>query len=410
MGGTRHRAGLAVVAAVALAGPVGHAPAWAADARQAPQEYDVNRQMIEALQKKIDERDQMILNLLDRVERLERQEAAAARARPIPAALNGVNAQMPAGAAPRHPETAQRSQPAQAQPPASAQAGPGQFEVSEEDAQRALERALVQTGASLLQPGQLEVVPSLAFQFDQTARPSQIALTLSGNVVITEDVVRSKQLEAATLLRMGLPLGLQVEIGIPYEYKGRSTVSRVMGSGLSNRTSDEVGLGDPTFAVTKQVLFEHGGLPGLFVSGTWDTDYGQIRNGVALGSGFDEFRFGVTAVKRQDPLVFTAGMTYQTSLESRNVTPGDQYIPALGMLFAVSPETSLRFAQQVSFVRPARLGGSTLPGSDQTSAVFTFGLLSILARGLTLDLSASIGETPDAPDFSFRLAFPIRLN
>ncbi len=294
--------------------------------------------------------------------------------------------------------------------PAQAPAAPGQFEVSEEDAQRALERALVQTGASLLQPGKFELVPSLTYQFDQTARPSQLALTLAGNVLVTEDVVRATQVEASTLLRMGLPLGFQAEITLPYEYKRRSTASRVQGSGLSDQTSQEVGLGDPTLTFTKQLLYEHEGLPGLFLSGSWDSDFGQTRNGVALGTGFNEFRLGMTAVKRQDPLVFTAGFTWQTALESGNVVPGDQYTPAVGMLFAVSPETSLRFAQQVSFIRGASLNGTAVPGSDQTQAVFTFGLLSILARGLTLDLSTSIGETKDAPDLSVRLAFPIRLN
>lgn len=399
------------------------ASARADEVQHSAAESDVNVEMIKALQKKIDARDLLIQNLLDRVKRLERLEAAAAaarRARAIPAAMTSSAAPAPAARAPEAQRVAQQapspqapapqSTPPQSQPPAKAPAEPGQFEVSEEDAQRALERALVQTGASLLQPGKFEFVPSMTYQFDQTSRPSQIALTLGGDVLITQDVVRSTQVEAGTLLRVGLPLGFQAEVGVPYEYKRVSTASRAQGAGFADQTTDEVGFGDPTLTLTKQLLLERGGLPGLFLSGTWDTNYGQTVNGVALGSGFNEFRASVTAVKRQDPLVFTAGLTYQTALKNRNIQPGDQYTPALGMLFAVSPETSLRFAQQVSFVRGAQLNGSVVPGSDQVSATFTFGLLSILARGLTLDLSANIGETPDAPDFSVRLAFPIRLN
>ncbi len=408
------RLGLSAAALVVVAGAVGPAPARAADVRAPAAEYDVNREMIEALQKKIDERDQLILQILGRVQDLERREAEAAAAgggRAVPAAMNSPRPSS-AGHVPPRPRMAQQTQAPQPQPQAAPapRAEPGQFEVSEEDAQRALERALVQTGASLLQPGQLEFVPSVTYQFDQVSRPSQIALTQTGTVLVTEDVVRSDQVEAGTLWRIGLPFGFQAEVGLPYEYKRRSTTSRVLGAGLSDRASDEVGFGDPTLTLTKQLLQEHEDLPGLFLSGTWDSNYGQRRNGTALGSGFDEFRVSLTAVKRQDPLVFTAGMTYQTALESRNIQLGDQYTPAVGMLFAVSPKTSLRFAQQVAFTRGAQLDGVTVPGSDQLSGVFTFGVLSILARGLTLDLSANIGETPDAPEFSFRLAFPIRLN
>ena len=106
-----------------------------------------------------------------------------------------------------------------------------------------------------------------------------------------------------------------------------------------------------------------------------------------LGTGFDEFRAGITAVKRQDPLVFTAGLTYQTTLPNKSVTPGDQVTPAVGLLLAISPETSLKFAQQLSFVSQTSVRGRNLPGSGLTSGIFSFELLSILGRGLVLDFT-----------------------
>jgi hypothetical protein len=80
------------------------------------------------------------------------------------------------------------------------------------------------------------------------------------------------------------------------------------------------------------------------------------------------------------------------------------------MLFAVSPETSLRVAQQLTFVRKANVSDKPVPGSEQTYGIFTFGALSILGRGLVVDFTANVGETRDAPDLLVRLAFPIRLN
>ena len=134
--------------------------------------------------------------------------------------------------------------------------------------------------------------------------------------------------------------------------------------------------------------------------------------GRALGTdfNFNELRPSLTAVKRQDPLVFTAGFTYQTALESHGITLGDQFTPSVGMLFAVSPETSLQFSQQVTFSEPTVVGGRNIPGSESTSGILSLGILSILARGVSMQFTAGIGETRDTPDLTLILAFPIRLN
>ena len=379
---------------------------------------------IRQLQEGLEQRDAVIRDLLRRVQRLERQEAAHEATAPVAAGIKrGAAATKPPPVrtarsdppTPQDPPTQQNPAPPppqQGQPTATepAKPQPGTFEVSEEAAQHALERALVQTGASLLPPGKLEFIPSATYQSEQNAHPAQIALATDGTVLITENVSRSRQIETAGLLRAGLPWNTQIEIGLPFEYKSLTTTSRVLGTGLGEQSTDVVGLGDLTLALTKQVLEEGDVRPGLFLSGVWNSNFGQTKKRVPLGTGFNEFSAGFTAVKRQDPLVFTAGFTYQTSLTHNNVTPGDQYTPAVGVLLAVSPETSLRFAQQVSFVKGIEVGGRGVPGSEQTSGLFTFGLLSILGRGLVMDFSASIGETPDAPDLSLRLAFPIRLN
>ena len=128
------------------------------------------------------------------------------------------------------------------------------------------------------------------------------------------------------------------------------------------------------------------------------------------GRDFINSRYGATAVKRQDPLVFTAGLAYQMSLENNNIIPGDQFISNAAVNLALSPETSLRFSQQVAFANKAKLNGQYVPGSQQISGLFVFDLLSIFAPGFVVDFTAAIGETRDAPDLALRLGFPIRLN
>ena len=378
---------------------------------------------IKELRKRLDERDDLIADLLRRVEVLERQVATRTSASKGPSYTERFNTAIgtksPVARATLKPTmldpplVAQATQPSAPQNPAQPApegAAPGQFAVSEEAAQRALERALVQTGAALLPPGKFEFVPSLAYQTQQVSLPGQIALSTTGSVLITDDRIRSTQLQAGTLLRIGLPWDLQAEIGVPFNYKSISNASRVLGNGLSEQTISAVGFGDPTLTLIDQVMTEGDLRPGLFVSGTWYSNLGQTRNHIPLGTGFDEFVVGTTAVKRQDPLVFTAGFAYQTALPNNNIRPGDQFTPSAGLLLAISPETSLRFAQQLTFVSPARLNGRTVPGSEQVQGIFTAGVLSILGRGLVTNFTVGVGETRDAPDLTLQLAFPIRLN
>ncbi|MGE0258721.1 MAG: transporter [Alphaproteobacteria bacterium] len=425
------------VLCTAIACAISLATGAAANAQDQPASENAT---VERLKNAVEQRDAVIRDLLRRVEKLEKSErdrrvaigkpvspqAARSPAKPTilpldrpdelervvggaigPGDISGRSVQPSIAQAPAPSAPAANAPPA-ATPPA---AGPGQFEVSPEAAEHALERALVQTGALLLPPWTLEVVPSLTYQYREISRPGAIALSSSGNVLVTEGVARTSTLQAATLGRVGLPWDFQVEVGIPpYTYRNLTTTTRVSGAALSSSSTDGSGFGDPSVNLIKQVLRESEWLPSLFLNGSWNANFGQTVHGIALGQGFHQFQVGATAVKRQDPLVFTAGLAYQTSLENNNITPGDQLIPNAAVNLAVSPETSLRFSQQVGFVRKAKLNGQYVPGSQQVTGVFVFDLLSILAPGLVVDFTAAIGETRDAPDLTLRLGFPIRLN
>ena len=395
---------------------------------------------IETLKNAVEQRDAVIRDLLRRVEKLEKSERSrhvaigkpvnspAARGESTPAIMPldksdeldsvvggaigpgdapGRSDQPTIAQAPPPSTPAPNAQPAASSPPA----GPGQFEVSPEAAEHALERALVQTGALLLPPWTVEVVPSLTYQYREVSRPGTIALSTSGNVLVTEGVARTSNFQAAMLGRVGLPWDFQIEMGIPsYTYKNLTTTNRVTGSALSSSSTDASGFGDPSVSLIKQVLKEGEWMPSLFLNGSWNANFGQIVHGIPLGQGFHQFQVGATAVKRQDPLVFTAGLAYLKSLENNNIIPGDQLIPNAAVNLAVSPETSLRFSQQVTFASKSKLNGQYLPGSQQVSGLFVFDLLSILAPGFVVDFTAVIGETRDAPDLTLRLGFPIRLN
>jgi len=397
-------------------------PAWSTETSESS---DATK--IIELQRRLDQRDALIRNLMRRVDKLEREEAArhtaASQTTPRPPKQAGpppassgegsspapVRAATAPGPSPTR-QPVQQQQQSTGEPAAAEASGPGQFTVNPEAAEHALERALVQTGAGLLGPWQAELVPSLTFQHNDISRPDQVVLTTTPSLLVAERRVRTTQIEAAGLLRLGLPWDSQVEVSLPYDYKSLSNTDRLSGAGLFDQISDAAGFGDPSLTLTHQLLAEREWRPNLFLSGSWNSNLGQTEKNLPLGTGFDEFKVGLTATKRQDPLVFTSSFSYQASLENKGVQPGDQYTTSLGMLFAVSPETSLQFSQQITFVKPFYVRNLKVPGSDQFSGIFNAGVLSILGPGLVINFLASMGETPDAPDLTLQLSMPIRLN
>jgi hypothetical protein len=375
-----------------------------------------NAARVRELERRIDERDALIRDLQQRVEKLEHQQSA------VTAAAAPATAQEPqrqAQAAPSAPVAppAKASAPAVAQaspaaPPGAQppRAGPGQFEVSEEAAQRALERALVQSGAALLPRGKFELVPSVVYQYQRTSTPGQIAITTEGQFLISENVARSTQVQAEALLRMGLPWDMQLEVGVPYDYRDSTLVSRVNGVGLSATGPSVHGFGDPAVTLIKQIFSESDYRPGLFANIGFNPNVGQVKQNLPLGKGFNQFNVGFTTVKRQDPLVFTGGFNYIHSGENNGIRPGDQYITSFGFLMAVSPQTSLQFAQQLTFYGKDSFNSRALPGSNRTAGIFTAGVVSVLGRNRVISFSVGIGETEDSPNIVVQVAMPIRLN
>jgi hypothetical protein len=369
--------------------------------------------LIKQLEQRLDERDAVIRDLMARVQRLESHDAARGGAPSGPSAPQQAQAAPPppaAGAAGAPPAVAQVSPPGAPGAPGAPKPGPGQFEVSEEAAQRALERALVQTGAALLPAGKFEFVPSVTYQYQRISSPGQIVLTTEGTVLITENLIRATQVQANALVRMGLPWGMQLEVGLPYDYKDTTLVVRAGGAGLTAAGPGVSGIGDPSVALTKQLLVENDQRPGLFANIAYNPNVGQVKQTIPLGKGFNSLTAGITAVKRQDPLVFTGGFSYVYSWENKGVRPGDQYIASFGLLLAVSPETSLRFGQDLIFYGKDSFNGRALPGSNRKAGIFDAGIVTVLGRNRVISFSIGIGETQDAPDFVVQLAMPIRLN
>jgi hypothetical protein len=384
------------------------------------------------LRRELEERDAVIDSLLARVEQLERgatlsggdlDQIVAGRAPapgeqslPGPGARAVAAAEQPAD----KPASEQESVAGAGQDAAGAgqDAGsataptqPGQLEVDEDEIDRALERTLVQTGVLLLPTGQAEVEPFFSYTRDETDA-SMVVLADNGLSVGAGVEVRRNEFVSGQDLRFGMPFDSQVEFGFPYRFVEQSMVATVDMGGSQEVDHFGHGMGDTSIGVAKTLVRENGHWwPDLIGRVTWDAATGETTsNDVPLGGGFNELRGSLSAVKRQDPLAFVSGFSYETTFEKDGIKPGDQLGFSIGTVLAASPGTSLRFGLDQRFIDTAKSDGEEIDGSDSVIGTATIGASVVLGGGMLLDVAADIGLTDDAPAYAARASLPIRFN
>jgi hypothetical protein len=376
---------------------------------------------IEQLQKEVRQRDAIIQSLVRRVEKLERQvgtgvsatanrpagptrtmarsQAGAQSPAPTVATVGPTEA-APAAAGPKTApaspasatQQAAETNPPTTNPPATNPPAPGQFEVNPEAAERALERTLVATGNLLVPKGFAEVEP--LFSYTRRELPTQVFFNVNRN-----------ELSWALDTRFGLPWESQFEIALPYNLAQQQVTNIAVVPPQQVLNSWGNSFGDLTVGLAKTFVHESGWIPDLLARVNYEIPTGpENSNRVPLTSRRSLLAFSVTALKRQDPLVFIATGGYTKSYQTGQMNLGDQVNFLTGVFLASSPETSLRAVLQNNFVQDIRLNDITFRGSDTVQSILTFGASSILGRGILVDLQAGIGLTNTAPKYTVILS------
>lgn len=343
------------------------------------------------LERQIQQRDAVIRDLTRRIEALEGRST-------------------PTGAPPVAAPAAAASKPSTT-PESAPKVAPGAVEVDEMAAERALERTLVAGGALLLPTGQVEVEPSFSYTRRDDNNIPVLVDVGGGDLVLANQKVERDELTPALGLRVGLPWDSQLELSLPYNITQQDEILDVGAAARDTRNGWGDGIGDLTVGLAKTVLREGIVQPDLIARVTYNTGIGdKDDNDITLDGGYSSVTGSLVALKRQDPLAFVASAFYQKSFESDNVNRGDQYGFTLGALLAASPETSLRFQLQTTFIDDIEVDGATIDDSDQAQGVLVIGASSILGRQVLLDVAGGIGLTDDAPDYFVTLSLPIRFD
>jgi hypothetical protein len=247
---------------------------------------------------------------------------------------------------------------------------------------RALERALVRQGGLVLRPWSIEVEPGLDYAYRDS------------------DPDRRDTITAALVGRLGLPLGAQADVGVPYVLLDRAPALR-SGSGL----------GDIQVGVTKQLVYGGAGTarPDLLVTARWKTTTGASGGDLPPGTGSHSVQALLTAVGRDDPLVLLGSLYYVWNRRTGDLVPGDSAGVVLRILLAATPSASLLTGIDAAHVFASRSQGHSVPGSERLSAILELGLSTVLARDLSLNVTTGIGVTSVAPAFRLAVTVPFRL-
>lgn len=353
------------------------------------------------LHRKLQESEATVRDLQKRVEILER---LVGNRTPTPAARSTTI----------HPDPkldgqlAARPSNIQTAPVSSPEAPSSTSKIEEDETVRALERALVREGGFLLPRGSFELEPRLQYSYRGT-RGLGIVSVPSGLQIVNRET-KHDRFEGTLGLRAGLPWAAQAELRVPYVWTQQTGSAAAVGFSESQRQS---GLGDAELQVTKQLIGERGNHPALLASLNLKTTSGHFSPGrLSSGSGFVSWQGAITAVKRQDPLVFVGSVSYigfrSREFNDSKMDPGDGIGIRFSTILAASPETSLRAGLDFSRYGKTRINGTGVPGSDLVNGVIELGVSTLLSSHTLLDLNVGFGVTPDAPNLRISMSLPIR--
>jgi hypothetical protein len=287
-------------------------------------------------------------------------------------------------------------------PTASTQ-GFGRLEVDEQAAQRALERTLIQGGTLLLPTWRIQFGPSISYSLNQTEFP---VLVEDGDALLlgSHDVERTA-VNANLALQVGLPFGSQLELGLPYQWVDEESRPRIQGAPFGQTIErNGKGIGNLRVGLAKTFVRERGSRPDLVGRITWDSGSGdRTDNGLSIG-GYESLAGSLSFIKRTDPLVFFGSASYRTFFADEDLEPGDQFGVSFGTALAVSPSSSLYASVNNQFLNESKFDTEQIAGSDISSFVLSLGASTVVSRRVLLNLTAGIGISEDAPDYSVRLS------
>lgn len=291
--------------------------------------------------------------------------------------------------------------------------GPGLFEVDEDAATRALERSLIQLDALLLAPGKAELGMDIGYSYNAISSPVLVELveTEGGDEItaVATAVNESRNYSLSADFRFGLPGDTQLDVSFPVEVSTATATTSFVGGLLGRASSTESGMGDVSVSMLKTIAHEKGRRPDIIARFTYDSDSFD-EDKLAIGSGAQEITIGLSATKRQDPLVFTYGLSHSVSIEEDGFRAGPVTQFSLGTVLAASPYTSLRLGFDQIVVGTSELDGINIEGSGASLGVLSLGVSSVVSQLTFFSAGVRFSLTEAGTDYSLTMGVSRRFD
>ena len=320
--------------------------------------------------------------------------------------------------------------------------------------------AAVQAGGLLLPRDSMILEPTVFYTYSQNTRLIVTGFSVLPLIILgtfESERITTNLVSPAIQLRYGVYRGLQVDLRIPYTYANQSRLR------LSTETAGQVeesqhdsGLGDISFGLTYQFLYERGWLPDLMFrigalapTGKSQFDiFKDIANagglasadaflhalntkGIALGGGRWNYQATVNGVKALDPGILFAsvgwfytppttedliqvtstpvsgGVVLQPTLVSSSLGAVNSLQASIGLAIALNNQLSMNLSISELISKATKANGVKIPGSATNIGQLNFGITLSVSPNTTINFVSSIGVTPDSPSLTTLLSVPM---
>lgn len=320
----------------------------------------------------------------------------------------------------------------------------------------------VARGGVLLQRDQLVLEPAVAYSYSSNTRLIVSGFSVLPLIVLGDlesEKVKTQTFTPQLGIRYGLYRGLQLDFRLPFLLQ---TVTRLRVStetaGQVEESSEEFGIGDVSFGLTYQFLYEDDWYPDmtLRIGATAPTGRSQFDifediasggslasveeflnrlndEGSALGTGRWFIDTSISGVKALDPAILfgTLGYSYSPSVTETliqitanavtggvslipeaiqsNLGPVNQISQSLGMAISLNNRISMNFSFSNLYRFSTKVDGQKIPDSNINVANLNLGFNLALTRQVSTNVTFTAGLTSDSPDFAFTLTTPISI-
>lgn len=290
---------------------------------------------------------------------------------------------------------------------------------------------VAEAGGVLIGKGSLMIEPAFQYTHIESQRLDITGFTVLPSLVVgllQVEKVRRDIFTPSMTFKYGILDPLEFDLKIPYSFR-KDDYTLGSGESTENRDVSDSGIGDIEGTFLWQLATEKGARPDIIANLRVKSDTGEdpfklateIIQGIPVpkddlptGSGFWAVEPSFTFVYTTDPAVVFFNLGYFWHMERSidnigDVDPSDSFNFSVGSSFALNDKFILSTAYEQKWFTEASINGIDQEDTDINIGSIIFGGSYVTSEKSSINLSVSMGMTPDSPDTQVNLRYSYRL-